>query len=49
MKNLEKLEQAINKKVTFLEKLKIECGLGRTAEDVLKEFKKLQTIIENDE
>ena len=45
MKNVEKLEKAINEKVTFLEKLKIECGLGRPAEEVLREFKKLQTII----
>ena len=37
-----KLEQAISKKVNFLRKLKTDCGLGNSPEEVFKEFKKLQ-------
>ncbi len=44
-----KLEKAIDDKITFLEKLEIDCGLGTSAESVLIEFKKLQTIIESED
>jgi hypothetical protein len=49
MNNATKVQEAITEKITFLEKLSKDCGLGRTAEDVLREFKKLQAIIDGEQ